>query len=223
MVCHVEMKYLILPVARYLTHPLSSVGDALHQFRLAWEGSAEYCQPPRPDYPGADQGHALDLCYLLIKLYTDRSTTLEDLLNPASHAPDQLDYRLSWFVHRVLTTLGYRHLPTHALERLHRDAASQAERLGLWHWAAFVLCHLEEPTRRREAVESLLERNVASLDAEREDFLVQELGLPLQWLARARATLARAEGRHKDRAECLLLAERCETTCILQRQFLVLT
>jgi len=192
----------------YLTHPLSSVGDALHQFRLAWEGSAEYCQPPRPDYPGAEQGHALDLCYLLIKLYTDRSTTLEDLLNPASHAPDQLDYRLSWFVHRVLTTLGYRHLPTHALERLHRDAASQAERLGLWHWAVFVLCHLEDPARRREAVESLLERNVASLDAEREDFLVQELGLPLQWIARARATLARAEGRHKDRAECLLLAER---------------
>ena len=58
-------------------------------------------------------------------------------------------------------------------------------------------------------MESLLERNVASLDAEREDFLVQELGLPLQWIARARATLARAEGRHKDRAECLLLAERC--------------
>ena len=193
----------------YMTHPLSSVGDALHQFRLAWEGSSEYCQPPRPDYPGADQGDALDLCYLLIKLYTDRSTTLEDLLNPASHAPDQLDYRLSWFVHRVLTTLGYRHLPTHALERLHRDAASQAERLGLWHWAVFVLCHLEEPTRRREAVESLLERNVASLDLEREEFLVQELGLPLQWLARARATLARAEGRHKDRAEYLLLAERC--------------
>ena len=57
-------------------------------------------------------------------------------------------------------------------------------------------------------MEAVLERNVASLDAGREEFLVSELGLPVQWVARARATLARAEGRQQDRAECLLQAER---------------
>ena len=196
----------------YLSHPLASVGDALHQFSEAWEGEGaqgRYCSAPRPEYcSGEEEGGPLDLCYQLVRLYTDRSSGLERLLSPASHTADQLDYRLAWFLHRVLTVLGYRHLAPHARDRLHRDTASQMEALGLWHWAVFVLCHVEDAVRRREAVEAVLERNVASLDSGREEFLVSELGLPVQWVARARATLARAEGRQQDRAECLLQAER---------------
>lgn len=30
---------------------------------------------------------------------------------------------------------------------LHCEFAAQLEGLGLWHWAAFVLLHIEEPTR----------------------------------------------------------------------------
>jgi len=196
----------------YLTHPLASVGDALYQFSRAWKGESEhgqYCSAPSPAHwegPGADGPS--DLCYQLVRLYTDRSTGLEELLSPASHTADQLDYRLTWFVYRVLTVLGYRHLAAHARDRLHRDTASQVESLGLWHWAVFVLCHIEDPTRRKEAVQAVLERNVQTLDSEREEFLVEELGVPVQWVAGARATLASAEGRHKARAECLLLAER---------------
>lgn len=193
----------------YLAHPVASVGDALHQFRAAWEGGGaegQYCEAPRPSY--AEGEGATDLCYLLLRLYTDRSTSLEELLSPATHTGDRLDYRLSWFVHQVLTTLGYRHLAEHARHRLHRDTAAQAEQLGLWHWAVFVLCHLEEPARRKEAVVAVLERNVATLDSEREVFLVEELGVPVEWVAGARATLAMAEGRHKDRAEELLKARR---------------
>jgi nuclear pore complex protein Nup98-Nup96 len=194
----------------YLTHPLASVGDALHQFAEAWGGEGpygQYCAPPRPAHSGTEAGPS-DLCYQLVRLYTDRSAGLEVLLAPASHTPDPLDYRLSWFLHRVLTVLGYRHLAAGARDRLHRDTASQAERLGLWHWAVFVLCHLEEPARRRQAVEAMLERNVQSLDAAREEFLVGELGVPGEWVARARATLARAEGRPQERAEWLLAARR---------------
>ena len=193
----------------YLAHPVASVGDALHQFRAAWEGGGaegQYCEAPRPSH--AEGEGATDLCYLLLRLYTDRSTSLEELLSPATHTGDRLDYRLSWFVHQVLTTLGYRHLAEHARHRLHRDTAAQAEQLGLWHWAVFVLCHLEEPARRKEAVVAVLERNVATLDSEREVFLVEELGVPVEWVAGARATLAMAEGRHKDRAEELLKARR---------------
>ena len=194
----------------YLSHPLASVGDALHQFAAAWRGEGEhgaYCSAPRPEYCEGE-GEAADLCYLLVRLYTDRSTSLEQLLGPASHTPDPLDYRLSWLLHRVLATLGYRHLGAAARDRLTRDSASQAETCGLWHWAVFVLLHLEEPSARRGAVLEVLERNAAGLTEEREEWLVQELGLPVQWVAGARATLARAEGRSKERAECLLQAER---------------
>merc|ERR1711872_758947 len=104
--------------------------------------------------------------------------------------------------------LGYKHITEHALDRLHRDTASQAERAGFWHWAVFVLQHIEDGGRRREAIEAVLDRNIAHCDQEKERFLVNDLGIPLKWVARAKATLARAQGRPRDRAENLLVAER---------------
>ena len=79
--------------------------------------------------------------------------------------------------------------------------------MGLWHWAVFVLQHTDDAGRRRESVKAVLDRNIAS-DEEKENFLVSDIGITVQWLARARATLARAEGRPRDRVESLLVAER---------------
>ena len=151
---------------------------------------------------------AIDLRYQLLRLYCDRSTAIEKLVDPSSHTGDRLDSRLGWQVARVVEVLGYRHMTDHAMDRMHRDTASQAERVGLWHWAVFVLQHIEDAGRRREAVEAVLDRNIASCDEEKENFLVSDLGIPVHWVARARATLARAEGRPRDRVESLLVAER---------------
>jgi len=200
----------------YLTHPLSSVGDALHEFELAWRGTGPhgpYCSAPAPAYLG-EQGVigqpalATDLRYQLLRLYCDRSTAIEQLVDPSSHTGDRLDSRLGWLVARVVEVLGYRHMADHARDRMHRDTASQAERVGLWQWAIFILQHIDDVGRRREAVEAVLDRNIADCDEEKEKFLVEELGIPVQWVARARATLARAEGRPRDRVENLLVAER---------------
>ena len=49
----------------------------------------------------------------------------------------------------------------------------------------------------------MLDRNIADCDEEKEKFLVNDLGTPVQWLARARA-----EGRPRDRVENPLVAER---------------
>ena len=50
--------------------------------------------------------------------------------------------------------MGYRHMADHARDRMHRDTASQAERVGLWQWVVFILKHIEDVWRRREAVEA---------------------------------------------------------------------
>jgi len=200
----------------YLTHPLSSIGDALHQFELAWKGTGPhgpYCCPPAPNYLAdktviGQQLASSDLRYQLLRLYCDRSTAMEKILDPSSHTGDVLDSRLGWFVLRVLEILGYKHMADHAKDRLHRDTASQAERSGLWHWAIFILQHIEDAGRRKESIESILNRNISQCDEEKETFLVEELGIPIQWIARARATLARIEGRQRDRVENLLIAER---------------
>jgi hypothetical protein len=69
----------------------------------------KYCGRPVPAYlelvGGADEeegvGGPLDIKYHLLRLYADRSHSLESLLSPASHTPDQLDTRLSWLLYQV--------------------------------------------------------------------------------------------------------------------------
>jgi nuclear pore complex protein Nup98-Nup96 len=70
----------------------------------------KYCCRPVPAYlelvGGADEeeegvGGPLDIKYHLLRLYADRSHSLESLLSPASHTPDQLDTRLSWLLYQV--------------------------------------------------------------------------------------------------------------------------
>jgi nuclear pore complex protein Nup98-Nup96 len=199
----------------YLTHPLASTADALHQFEIAWRGvgaDGPYCTAPAPSYLGqgvlGQAPLATDIRYQLLRLYCDRSTSMENMLDPSSHTGDKLDSRMGWLVGRVVGVLGYRHITDQARDRLHRDTASQAERVGFWHWAVFVLQHIEDGSRRKEAIEAVLDRNIASCDEEKERFLVDDLGIPVKWVARARATLARAQGRPRDRVDNLLVAER---------------
>ena len=199
----------------YLTHPLASIPDALHQFELSWRGTGPhgpYCSGPAPDYSGVrvlgSQPATLDLRYLLLRLYCDRSTGLEELCDPASHTQDRLDCRLGWFVLRVLEVLGYKHLSSSARERIHRDMASQAERAGLWVWAVFVLQHIETEDRRVEAVKAVIDRNIQHCDEQAEHSLLSDLGVPLEWIAAARATLAKSRHNHHDHVENLILAKR---------------
>ena len=64
--------------------------------------------------------------------------------------------------------------------------SSQLESVGLWHWAMFVVLHLENSHSRESAVKDLLYRNIKlSHDPnykEQETFLKERLGLPSQWI-----------------------------------------
>ena len=199
----------------YLTHPLSSIADALHEFELGWRGSGpsgHYATGPGPEYAGSPvlgQAPATqDIRYLLLRLYCDRSTGMEAVCDPSSHTGDAMDLRMGWFVFRVLEVLGYRHISDSARERLHRDMASQAERAGLWVWAVFVLQHLAIPDKRKEAVQALIDRNIQDCDEETEQFLVTKLGLPVEWFAASRATLAKSRHDHRATVENLVTAGR---------------
>ena len=80
----------------YLTHPLASLPDALHQFELAWRGKSDagfYCAGPGPEYDACPELGQLpqhqDIRYLLLRLYCDRSTGLEELCDPSSNTSDR--------------------------------------------------------------------------------------------------------------------------------------
>lgn len=133
---------------------------------------------------------------------------MEELCDPSSHTKDRMDLRMGWFVWRVLEVLGYRHMCDSAKERLHRDMASQAERSGLWVWAVFVLQHIHSPDRRMQAVKALIDRNIEKCEQEVEDFLVSRLGVPVEWIAESRATLAKSRHDHRETVENLIVARK---------------
>lgn len=53
-------------------------------------------------------------------------------------------------------------------------------------------------------MDAVLERNVKLEDGGREDWLMDTLGVPLTWVARARAVLARTQGKHTQLTEQLI-------------------
>ncbi|NXS93869.1 NUP98 protein, partial [Jacana jacana] len=80
-----------------------------------------------------------DVCFHLLKLYSDRLYELDQLLDPRSVTSDPLDYRLSWHLWEVLRALNYTHLFRQGV--LNASYAAQLESEGLWEWAVFVLLH----------------------------------------------------------------------------------
>ncbi|NWW94157.1 NUP98 protein, partial [Rhynochetos jubatus] len=116
---------------------------------------AQYACCPLPPYledSGAvveddNAGRPLrDVCFHLLKLYSDRHYDLDQLLDPRSITSDPLDYRLSWHLWEVLRALNYTHLLRQSQGVLNASYAAQLESEGLWEWAVFVLLH--EPDTR---------------------------------------------------------------------------
>jgi hypothetical protein len=91
----------------YLGGPLASVPDTLAAYDGAWNAVEPYCSRPQPKYSedtegclDDGQGAPLDIKYHILKLYSDRSHSLESTLTPSSHTSDPLDFRASWFIYR---------------------------------------------------------------------------------------------------------------------------
>lgn len=79
--------------------PTSSITDALFAYDRTFKAEEFYSLPPSPAYFERDattkeSKTIYDLRYHLLQLYSKRSHPLETLLNPATHTPDPMDYRL---------------------------------------------------------------------------------------------------------------------------------
>lgn len=204
----------------YVCPPTASVTDAVTLYESAFNAPEDeaYAAAPNPEYQEEDyeaeisSGRKIqDLCFHLLKLYCTGNHALEEILNPLTHTPDPLDYRLSWLIQQVLVALGYSHLSSHVAALTHINFAAQLETYGLWHWAIFVILHLEDTGRRRSAIVDLLSRHV-DLDEttdyiKREEFLREELGIPSMWINKAKAIKARAMKRYGEAAWYLIQGE----------------
>ncbi|XP_001658483.2 nuclear pore complex protein Nup98-Nup96 [Aedes aegypti] len=207
----------------YLCSPTASITDALINYEKSFESSEFFALPPSPAYTSRvklDSSKPIqDIRFHLLKLYSKRSHPLESLLNPATHTPDPLDFRLSWFLLQILETLGYRHCSELSRSQLHVSFASQLENHGLWHWSIYVLLHLNDQSRRELAIQDLLYRYIQLTSAtlgddeqdeeylQRERFVVNELGIPESWIFWAKAVRAGAQFDYHQQARFLLKAK----------------
>ncbi|GAA5871534.1 hypothetical protein JCM3774_006288 [Rhodotorula dairenensis] len=117
-------------------------------------------------------------------------------------------------------------------DRVTEAYAMQLEALGEWHWAAFVLLHIELPDRRVKAIRELLARHIEELELaaqakneeeeeeeegirdeeqdrgpkQKVEFLVNTLKIPDVWIYSARADYHLASPHKVFRAYTLLLA-----------------
>lgn len=201
----------------YLLPPTASVADALSKYQAAFEGTSEgrkYACAPLPPYvhplervemeeTAEEQRPLYDVCFHLLKLYSDRHYSLQQLLDPSTVTSLRLDFRLSWHLWNVLQALNYTHLSPQHQGLLHTSYAAQLESAGLWDMAVFVLLHIPDSMHREQAVRAMLDLHCPLVETEesvaRELFLTEKLLVPVRWIHEAKATRARREGdRHRE-------------------------
>lgn len=208
----------------YLTSPASSISDALNLYEEAFQKDTTeygaYARPPRPHYASNDtcDSDLFDIQFHLLKLYANKAHKIESIVVPKTYTDSPLDYKMGWLVSQILASLGYRHMARR--EMLHMDFAAQLESMGLWQWAIFVILHLtglrflkiisssalytfvfSDPHKRSKLAREILGRNVIPSDeesGEREVFLQDRLGVPLAWIAEAKAVRAATECNYGD-------------------------
>ncbi|XP_020024737.1 nuclear pore complex protein Nup98-Nup96 isoform X3 [Castor canadensis] len=191
----------------YLLPPTASISRALSMYEEAFQNTSEgdrYACSPLPSYLEGSgylveeeqdsQRPLQDVCFHLLKLYSDRHYDLNQLLEPRSITADPLDYRLSWHLWEVLRALNYTHLSEQCEGVLQASYAGQLENKGLWEWAVFVLLHIENSSIREKAVRELLTRHCQLLETPeswaKETFLIQKLCVPAEWIHEAKAVRA---------------------------------
>ncbi|CDQ66066.1 unnamed protein product [Oncorhynchus mykiss] len=194
----------------YMLPPTASIAEALVKYEAAFQGSAEgqkYACAPLPPYldqsdqPDMEEEESkrplYDICFHLLKLYSDRHYSLQQLLDPLAVTWDRLDYRLSWHLWLVLQALHYTHLSPARQGLIHTSYAAQLESAGLWDMAIYVLLHIPDNALRERAVREMLQLHCPLLETEesakKEHFLTERLLVPEQWLHQAKATRARRE------------------------------
>lgn len=200
----------------YLCSPTTSITDALLMYEKAFKSEECYVQPPLPPYTSEYNTESnqtiYDLRYHLLKLYSKRSHSIEKLLNPATHTSDPMDFRLSWMILQTLQTLGYNHCSELSESQIHVSFANQLENFGLWHWSIYVLLHIRNQSQRELCIQKMLYQYISlSEDVEyllKENFLLDELGLPENWIFWAKAVKAGAENLYHEQAKYYLKAKR---------------
>lgn len=140
--------YIVQFNYRYIQPSTSTIGDVLDAYQNSFESDDSYALKPYKTYDGIididDKFATYDICYHLMKLYTDSAYQMDKIINPFTHTRDPLDYNFSWLLYNTLQSLGYTQMSETYANQLHINFASQLVSHGQWQWAVFVLMHIKD-------------------------------------------------------------------------------
>lgn len=158
-----------------------------------------YAKKPHPPYNTDDRSKTYDIIYHLLRLYSNKELTLNQILDPATHTSDFTDYRLSWLMLQALTALNVGVMTENGKNHVHVSFANQLEQMGHWKHAVFVLLFIKNVSVKRNLVLGVLERNLP-VDGDEyksaEEFLINQLNLPPAWIHTVMADKCRTAGNY---------------------------
>ena len=96
-----------------------------------------------------------------------------------------------------------------AIAHLLVSFANQLESCGKWHWAVFVLLHLQDPVLSKSSVQEILDGNCSSSEelSSSEVFVMEKLHVPKEWVYCAKAQRSYYEQWYDLMTQHLLHAE----------------
>nr|CAI5817793.1 unnamed protein product [Callosobruchus analis] len=172
---------------------------AIDLYKKAFEEFC-YAESPNPHYQSSYDGTAFDILFHLLLLYRNRIHRLSDVLNPATHTDDYLDYRLSWLLLQLFLSLDIGIISKTEIMKLCVSFSNQLETLGQWEWAIFSLLYLEDSAVKKNLIMGILDRNLSpevnGSTKETEHFLVNKLRIPSEWVHAVKAEKTLPLGRY---------------------------
>ncbi|KAK5638782.1 hypothetical protein RI129_013077 [Pyrocoelia pectoralis] len=162
----------------YICPPGLLLDEAVKEYTDAFE-KMNIANYPAVEHKASISELTYDTQYHILQLNHNPQDLLNKVLDPAGHTPYICDYRFSWLLLQVLTSLKVGSLPTSIHDVIHIRFATQLEAMGMWKWAAFVVLFIKESRLKFSQLFSLLERNLTVDDnTEVIKFLENKLKIP---------------------------------------------
>ncbi|VDP13083.1 unnamed protein product [Soboliphyme baturini] len=187
------------------------IGDAVSKYEASWQSQDPYTRVAAPLAISSTTSIVplcgktkYDVCYHMLKLYTNRYHPLEQLLSTFAWTTDPSDYRLSFLLWRLLCAMEYNHTSHLSKELMLSNFASQLDQNHMWPWAVFVMMHVENNAMRAWNIRSIVSRHCD--DKEGVHFIINTLGVANGLVAEAKAARFHAKGLFVEETFCHLEA-----------------
>lgn len=204
----------------------TTVSSAVNQYSS--DISDGFAPPGIPLYCVGSRPTNKCIFYQILSHHGENNVSLANIIDPMSHTPFANDFSASFHLCATMSALTESKLSCYQEEIVIESLASQLIGDGLWEWAVYVsLCSIGGTflSRSTSAARMIRAKNIVmrfyspSTDplAESRRLFLQDIGVPLHWLAQAHAYRCASEGDVFGMFDNLFLCSASESMILMER------